>query len=58
MPVQKLEYTDAPASLTTTVCGLLLGIFLITSLTKRSVSREAVPLPILAINSTLCLSIN
>ena len=50
------EYTDAPASLTTTVCGLFSLISLMTSFAKRSVSREAVPLP-MAINSTLCLRI-
>lgn len=44
------------ASLTTTVCGLFSLISLITSFAKRSVSREAVPLP-MAINSTLCLRI-
>jgi hypothetical protein len=47
------EYTDAPASDTITLVRSSSGCFLIRSVASRSVSREAVPLPI-AIRSTLC----
>src|SRR2546427_555047 len=49
------EYTDAPASLTTTFCSFGLAAALIASPASLSVSRLAVPLPI-AISSTLCLA--
>ena len=47
------EYTDAPASETTTLVSVSSGWVLIRSAASRSVSREAVPLPI-AISSTPC----
>ncbi|MNV38823.1 hypothetical protein D3C71_1303860 [compost metagenome] len=47
------EYTDAPASLTTTFCSRVSPSALMTSPASLSVSRLAVPLPI-AISSTLC----
>ncbi len=45
------EYTDAPASETITLVSFSSGWALIRSAASRSVSREAVPLPI-AISST------
>ena len=47
------EYTDAPASDTTTLVALSWGNRVSRSVASLSVSREAVPLPI-AISSTWC----
>ena len=47
------EYTDAPASLTTTGTSLSAGFFAASSRASWSVSRDAVPLPI-ATSSTSC----
>ena len=51
------EYTDAPASLTTTFCSFSAGCCFIRSATSASVSRLAVPLP-MATSCTPCLMHN